>query len=164
MWSPPISFFFFFNDTATTEIYTLSLHDALPICLQAQMGYDGGQIAGTEHLHRLHDGCDAVRDIADEVNADENAERGRSAEDGRQQCEGRAIVISSGLARGIGALLVKLDILNQKRVGFHRDGQQGSLVHFLGFAWYPSYALLRQGQNVLGALGVNIPLFAPVIV
>src|ERR1022692_2901987 len=27
------SCFFFFNDTATTEIYTLSLHDALPICL-----------------------------------------------------------------------------------------------------------------------------------
>src|SRR5256885_7375590 len=35
---PSLSFicplFFFFNDTATTEIYTLSLHDALPICLQ----------------------------------------------------------------------------------------------------------------------------------
>src|SRR3989441_2457497 len=29
--------FFFFNDTATTEIYTLSLHDALPICIR-----DGG--------------------------------------------------------------------------------------------------------------------------
>src|SRR5258708_17115066 len=28
---PPHSSFFFFNDTATTEIYTLSLHDALPI-------------------------------------------------------------------------------------------------------------------------------------
>src|SRR5258705_1438434 len=27
-----MSNFFFFNDTATTEIYTLSLHDALPIC------------------------------------------------------------------------------------------------------------------------------------
>src|SRR5215471_20754874 len=26
------SLFFFFNDTATTEIYTLSLHDALPSC------------------------------------------------------------------------------------------------------------------------------------
>src|SRR3712207_7825563 len=25
----------FFNDTATTEIYTLSLHDALPICIKA---------------------------------------------------------------------------------------------------------------------------------
>src|SRR2546429_9079506 len=30
--------FFFFNDTATTEIYTLSLHDALPIS-----GIDGGR-------------------------------------------------------------------------------------------------------------------------
>src|SRR2546427_13156713 len=29
---PPVFIFFFFNDTATTEIYTLSLHDALPIC------------------------------------------------------------------------------------------------------------------------------------
>src|SRR6266404_6302013 len=28
--------FFFFNDTATTEIYTLSLHDALPICAAAK--------------------------------------------------------------------------------------------------------------------------------
>src|SRR2546426_12558676 len=28
---PLMIFFFFFNDTATTEIYTLSLHDALPI-------------------------------------------------------------------------------------------------------------------------------------
>src|SRR3989442_15936527 len=29
--TPLVFFFFFFNDTATTEIYTLSLHDALPI-------------------------------------------------------------------------------------------------------------------------------------
>src|SRR6266496_5127588 len=33
--------FFFFNDTATTEIYTLSLHDALPI--SAVMAADAGQ-------------------------------------------------------------------------------------------------------------------------
>src|SRR2546426_3015601 len=31
-------FFFFFNDTATTEIYTLSLHDALPICSRRVRG------------------------------------------------------------------------------------------------------------------------------
>src|SRR5256885_10930925 len=30
--------FFFFNDTATTEIYTLSLHDALPIFVAQQQG------------------------------------------------------------------------------------------------------------------------------
>src|SRR2546422_9946495 len=36
------SFFFFFNDTATTEIYTLSLHDALPISVRrrhAEIGF-----------------------------------------------------------------------------------------------------------------------------
>src|SRR3712207_8365269 len=32
--------FFFFNDTATTEIYTLSLHDALPIYLSSASTYD----------------------------------------------------------------------------------------------------------------------------
>src|SRR3989304_10171018 len=31
--------FFFFNDTATTEIYTLSLHDALPICGRKRRGW-----------------------------------------------------------------------------------------------------------------------------
>src|SRR5258708_35853396 len=31
IWRSPLYVFFFFNDTATTEIYTLSLHDALPI-------------------------------------------------------------------------------------------------------------------------------------
>src|SRR5260370_15121872 len=38
----PASVFFFFNDTATTEIYTLSLHDALPIFAWSP---DGGRIA-----------------------------------------------------------------------------------------------------------------------
>ena len=30
---------FFFNDTATTEIYTLSLHDALPIWVEPNLGF-----------------------------------------------------------------------------------------------------------------------------
>src|SRR3712207_7897088 len=34
--------FFFFNDTATTEIYTLSLHDALPICSRSRRGLGRG--------------------------------------------------------------------------------------------------------------------------
>src|SRR2546430_15406087 len=34
-----IVIFFFFNDTATTEIYTLSLHDALPICWYPDLTY-----------------------------------------------------------------------------------------------------------------------------
>src|SRR3712207_8855158 len=39
---------FFFNDTATTEIYTLSLHDALPICnLYGMTIYGGTNQIGT---------------------------------------------------------------------------------------------------------------------
>src|SRR3712207_8253045 len=38
---------FFFNDTATTEIYTLSLHDALPIF--AQVVVDAEDVLGGEH-------------------------------------------------------------------------------------------------------------------
>src|ERR1035437_11064359 len=40
--SDPVAFCFFFNDTATTEIYTLSLHDALPICECRERGLDAG--------------------------------------------------------------------------------------------------------------------------
>ena len=41
--------FFFFNDTATTEIYTLSLHDALPIyllavCIQHEIDHLDGKL------------------------------------------------------------------------------------------------------------------------
>src|SRR3712207_9161775 len=70
---------FFFNDTATTEIYTLSLHDALPICLHAEV-LDaleaGGAAVGVgvhDHLraaaqhrvaHRVHVPDDHVRLVA----------------------------------------------------------------------------------------------------
>src|SRR2546430_8257067 len=37
-------FFFFFNDTATTEIYTLSLHDALPILFYSEYSVPPEQI------------------------------------------------------------------------------------------------------------------------
>src|SRR2546427_9572068 len=52
--------FFFFNDTATTEIYTLSLHDALPICTVTKGGQreynvtaplvDGNEVLGYIHV------------------------------------------------------------------------------------------------------------------
>src|SRR5256885_7509182 len=56
----PCSFFFFFNDTATTEIYTLSLHDALPIFdIKDVAGFQGwyfGALAGPLFGgHRYHD-------------------------------------------------------------------------------------------------------------
>src|SRR2546422_8378362 len=57
---PLISYFFFFNDTATTEIYTLSLHDALPIYQVVDQGEPRGvrRCLGHGLRHRLlrHDG------------------------------------------------------------------------------------------------------------
>src|SRR5258708_25636970 len=41
----PFFLFFFFNDTATTEIYTLSLHDALPICGHRRHWRTAGRLA-----------------------------------------------------------------------------------------------------------------------
>src|SRR5262245_66132201 len=44
--------FFFFNSTATTEIYTLSLHDALPISLLRRFSRDGQPPAHRAHRPR----------------------------------------------------------------------------------------------------------------
>src|SRR2546427_5499530 len=47
-------FFFFFNDTATTEIYTLSLHYALPISVRASGGSADGEAGlGPHRQHRV---------------------------------------------------------------------------------------------------------------
>src|SRR5688572_31252730 len=43
-------FFFFFNDTATTEIYTLSLHDALPISVMSYVEAGAGIGVVTESV------------------------------------------------------------------------------------------------------------------
>src|SRR3712207_7235187 len=47
-------FFFFFNDTATTEIYTLSLHDALPICVFHDDGPNGRDGPGKLRAFPVH--------------------------------------------------------------------------------------------------------------
>src|SRR5262249_61708941 len=57
---PLLVSFFFFNDTATTEIYTLSLHDALPI---------SGRGADAWNVRRLRDGS---RDRACRLRSEEH--------------------------------------------------------------------------------------------
>src|SRR5437588_2097962 len=66
------SLFFFFNDTATTEIYTLSLHDALPIFLAppAVDGIDqrpvGEPLVGGQVIQRIA-GEDALDGLAENL-------------------------------------------------------------------------------------------------
>src|SRR2546422_5972057 len=51
-----MTIFFFFNDTATTEIYTLSLHDALPISGDGRTGCAADMAGGRPHAGRLRGG------------------------------------------------------------------------------------------------------------
>src|ERR1017187_10819232 len=86
-----VFFFFFFNDTATTEIYTLSLHDALPICVVRRVlipQFHAAQPAApTEQMCAMSDGGH-VLDF-DAVLVGEGERQGRAAsskgvQDGRR--------------------------------------------------------------------------------
>src|SRR5436190_16056333 len=50
-----LSLFFFFNDTATTEIYTLSLHDALPITIEREQLVGRRRAPHAQHQPPLHE-------------------------------------------------------------------------------------------------------------
>src|SRR5687768_17633697 len=51
-----LSLFFFFNDTATTEIYTLSLHDALPIYGVDRLAHELRRVVDHRPLDALGEG------------------------------------------------------------------------------------------------------------
>src|SRR2546422_8486904 len=77
-----LSIIFFFNDTATTEIYTLSLHDALPICHCRAGGRD------TAHGHAQGRGGGRAQRACDQLGELEYGDRdrvGQRARDGRSE-------------------------------------------------------------------------------
>src|SRR5256884_1835811 len=99
-----LSFFFFFNDTATTEIYTLSLHDALPLSL-------------SEALIREQKLPDAESYVKGGVAADPNSWRGHAiladvllketlGEEAVKEAD-RAIELGHGQATAVEPLLVR---------------------------------------------------------
>src|SRR2546422_11008246 len=69
--------FFFFNDTATTEIYTLSLHDALPICFLHL--HDPGEGHRRRHPVEARE-ADVVVLVLDDRRAVQLGHQGRSEE------------------------------------------------------------------------------------
>src|SRR2546422_4567220 len=102
---PRISFFFF-NDTATTEIYTLSLHDALPIFEgQTQLRGQGWR---QDHFRQTNRGWHPV---------------GR-AEKRRAGCAGRSEEHTSELQSRL-HLVCRLLLEKKKEVGQPRRGARG---------------------------------------
>src|ERR1051326_9541418 len=97
---PSVCFFvfFFFNDTATTEIYTLSLHDALPIYPERVKRHHGEQKHAREHPRRERRDLDvehphAERHAGERAHhggrepADRHAGEDREARAGRREVE-----------------------------------------------------------------------------
>src|SRR2546427_4064574 len=93
---PFLSIFFFFNDTATTEIYTLSLHDALPI---SEAGERMARNVEPEDL--LLEGEALVRLPLRHHLGHRRARRGRS---GRQEVEERRLALCAVALLALAAL------------------------------------------------------------
>src|SRR5260221_2042027 len=76
-----IAFFFFFNDTATTEIYTLSLHDALPICSVDGL-LDGQHLGVVDGLaQQLQHAVEALERLVDQHRSEEHTSELQSHSD-----------------------------------------------------------------------------------
>src|SRR2546425_7980396 len=99
----PFFLFFFFNDTATTEIYTLSLHDALPICPSPSELYHPLNIL---LLREPGPCCPCYRHAARTVSDSWDASRTRRS----QRCEARG----SGLRH---SQILDLQMILQGRLG-----------------------------------------------
>src|SRR3712207_8969032 len=76
---------FFVNDTATTEIYTLSLHEALPICDQARAAPAGGEAhqPADDHEHAVLE-ADQVPEVDDQPGHPRRSEEHTSELQSRQ--------------------------------------------------------------------------------
>src|SRR6478609_5395540 len=139
--------FFFFNDTATTEIYTLSLHDALPIC------------DAPPAPRRVDPGAEGVDDPGDlaardrgELGEGERAARGLPAAQGRvEQVDAVRAHGDADLARaghGVGHLL-EHEVLGRAE-GVQADGVHGSSSGGGGPASLEPQQTLRSSPGVPG--------------
>src|SRR6266513_2013474 len=142
--SGPFFSSFFFNDTATTEIYTLSLHDALPIFVLRRAGHAARRRDELEvvdyHQPELPQWVEALRRSL-EV-------RGRE----RQDREGEVAQPHGGSPDADARLIIELGAaqLVHGRASFDREGalHQALLVHLSGEEGHAGPLLRRaQGQS-----------------
>src|SRR3712207_2773602 len=166
---------FFFNDTATTEIYTLSLHDALPISARMAAEDHGGQtlgkpveVIGGDHQNKPDVGGALARRWIDTERVDMIADMPNSAVALAVQQVGRErnrIVINASAAS------TELTGRQCSPVGFHwvSDsyalssgttravmGQGGRSWYFLTVDYEGGYALERGSEAVVNAQGGQI--------
>src|SRR5256885_11034178 len=94
-----LCFFFFFNDTATTEIYTLPLHDALPICA-ARPPPRRGDGARVNRLQRRGQEIDALQEERPLL-GEEDGEALVGGDGGHVRLDLREVGIDGAVHRGV---------------------------------------------------------------
>src|SRR3989449_5622548 len=98
--------FFFFNDTATTEIYTLSLHDALPILEREQPGDDERVVSELEMTQQREPGRRSQQRVALPPAVTQSQHQGQQDERQHRRCEELAVVARRGVRRNEAGELV----------------------------------------------------------
>src|SRR3712207_7522177 len=98
---------FFFNDTATTEIYTLSLHDALPICEDDRHHTGGDDAERDEAARRLAHPPARHRPLRD-LNPDARSEEHTSELQSRQYLVCRLLLEKKNNKKTTGRIAVVL--------------------------------------------------------
>src|SRR5256885_382615 len=120
--------FFFFNDTATTEIYTLSLHDALPIC-----GDDVGTLAVLQPGSEQFAGAGAAGAGEHGDGGREGRARGGQRQLGRQaQAAAAAPDAGGGVEQALGGVLHAQRLVARVERGQHVGHQLVGVVAPVG--------------------------------
>src|SRR2546422_3820041 len=120
--------FFFFNDTATTEIYTLSLHDALPISVgDVGRHRDEAQVRRDQRVRPpgARAACEVVIALSQPVGP--HPRERRSVEVAREICG----AVTRVDRRDVGAERVERRILCRQAGGGNEQGHQGEATHRL---------------------------------
>src|SRR3990172_191709 len=109
--SSSLLIFFFFNDTATTEIYTLSLHDALPITISSAMPRSEVSGATKIRLNACSGGFSSrANSTMAESSVSSSASSGVMVNMTREGC-GRGSSLSMGSLSRVRALHVEADLV-----------------------------------------------------
>src|SRR3712207_2506984 len=107
--------FFFFNDTATTEIYTLSLHDALPILYNKVRTFDYTLITVKEDFNKEYN-----------VKTDDYKRKDLRSEEHTSELQSRQYLVCRLLLekKQDAHQFVVLDAYRRRRLGHHRYTDQ----------------------------------------
>src|SRR2546427_9640912 len=139
-------YFFFFNDTATTEIYTLSLHDALPIHRQSRLrpecepgetrrtsddAHDRHEDRGDPVGQPLNGGTRGLR-VFDESH--DARQRRLAAHVGGAEEQGAGLIHRTGDDPGLGGLLDRQAFTREHRLVDRRRSLQDDAVRRGGLA------------------------------